>query len=54
MNKDREVVDIKKAEPLSLNLRTWKTYISKSPCKYVLETPFDLKIKIGDKLSWQL
>jgi len=52
LDKNKKVVDIKRAEPLSLNLRTWRTYIPKSPCKYVFETPFDLKIRIEDKLSW--
>jgi uncharacterized membrane protein (UPF0127 family) len=52
IDKDKIVVDIKEADPLSLNPKTWKTYIPKKPCKYILETPFDLKIKIGDKLSW--
>jgi uncharacterized membrane protein (UPF0127 family) len=54
MNKNKEVVDIKKAEPLSFNPETWRTYVPRKPCKYVLETPFDLKIKIDDKLDWQL
>jgi uncharacterized membrane protein (UPF0127 family) len=52
MNRDKEVVDIKRAEPLSLDFRTWKTYIPKTSCKYVLESPFDLKIRIGDMLNW--
>ena len=49
---DKVVIDTKEAEPLSLNPETWKTYLPTKPCKYILETPFDLKIKIGDKLSW--
>jgi uncharacterized membrane protein (UPF0127 family) len=46
------VIDVKEAIPLSLNPKTWKTYKPKKPCKYILETPYDFKIKIGDKLSW--
>jgi uncharacterized membrane protein (UPF0127 family) len=49
---DKVVIDIKEAEPLSLNPRTWKTYFPIKPCKYVLETPFDLKVKVGDKIDW--
>lgn len=49
---DKVVIDIKEAEPLSLNPGTWKTYIPKKPCKYILETPFDLKVKVEDKLDW--
>ena len=52
IDKNKVVIDIKEGKPLSLNLETWKTYSPKKPCKYVLETPFDLKIKIGDKLNW--
>lgn len=54
IDSNKRVIDIKEAEPLSLNLKTWKTYIPREPCKYVLETPFDLKIKIDDKIDWQL
>ena len=53
MNKNKEVVDIKRAEPLSLNPETWRTYIPRKPCKYVLEAPYDIKIKIGDELKWK-
>jgi len=52
IDKDNVVIDVKEAEPLSLNPKTWKTYFPIKPCKYVLETPFDLKIKVGDKLNW--
>ena len=52
IDKNKIVIDIKEAKPLSLNPETWKTYKPKKPCKYILETPFDLKIKIGDKLNW--
>jgi len=52
IDKRKKVIDIKEAKPLSLNPKTWKAYKPKKPCKYILETPFDLKIKIRDKLSW--
>ena len=46
INKNRIVIDIKEAEPLTLNPKTWKTYSPRETCKYILETPFNLKIKI--------
>ena len=52
IDKNKTVIDIKEAKPLSFNPETWKTYFPKKPCKYVLETSFELKIKIGDKLIW--
>ncbi|NIO44033.1 MAG: hypothetical protein GTN36_00565 [Candidatus Aenigmarchaeota archaeon] len=52
MDKNKIVIDIKEGEPLSLNPKTWKTYKPKKPCKYILETPFNLKMKIGDKLNF--
>jgi len=52
IDKNKEVVDIKEAMPLSTNPESWKTYVPNKPCKYVLETPFDFKIRIGDKIGW--
>lgn len=52
IDKDKIVIDVKGAEPLSLDPKTWKTYFPIKPCKYILETPFDLKIRVGDKLNW--
>jgi len=52
IDKDKVVIDVKEGKPLSLDIRTWKTYSPNKPCKYILETPFDLKIKIGEKLNW--
>lgn len=52
LNKSKEVVDVKRARPLSLNPGTWRTYSPEKPCKYVLETPFDVNVEIGDRLDW--
>lgn len=52
IDKNKTVTDIKEGKPLSLNSRTWKTYKPKKPCKYILETPFNLKIKIRERLNW--
>ena len=53
LNKDKEVVDIKQAIPMTINPRTWKFYAPKKAGKYVLETPFEHNIKIGDKLHFE-
>lgn len=53
IDSNKTVVDIKEAVPLSLHPKTWKTYRPKKPCRYILETPYNLKMKIGDKLAWK-
>lgn len=53
IDKNKKVIDIKEAKPLTLNFKSWKTYKSRKPCKYILETPFNFNIKIGDKLLWK-
>jgi len=52
IDKNKTVIDIKEGKPLSFNPKTLRIYKPKKPCKYILETPFNLKIKIGDKLRW--
>jgi uncharacterized membrane protein (UPF0127 family) len=52
IDKNKTVVDIKEGKPLTSDPKTWKTYSPSKPCKYILETPFDMKIKVGDKLDW--
>jgi len=52
IDKSKVVIDIKEGKPINSDPKTWKTYIPKKPCKYILETPFDLNIKVGDKLNW--
>ncbi len=52
IDKNKIVVDIKDAMPLSLNPRTWRTYAPRKPCRYILEVPFKAKIKIGDRIIW--
>jgi uncharacterized membrane protein (UPF0127 family) len=53
ISKDKTVIDIKKGVPITTDPKTWKVYTPKDPCMYILETPFNLKIKVGDKLGWQ-
>jgi len=52
IDKNKTVIDIKEGKPLTSDPKTWKTYSPREPCKYILETPFDMKIKIGDKLEF--
>jgi len=52
IDKNKIVIDIKEGKPITPNPDTWKTYSPSRPCKYILETPFDLKIRVGDKLNW--
>jgi len=52
IGKNKTVIDIKEGKPITSDTDTWKTFVPKKPCKYILETPFDLKIKIGDKITF--
>lgn len=52
IDKEKKVVDVKQAKPLSLDIRTLRTYAPSKKCKYILESPFSLKLKIGERLSW--
>ena len=49
LDKDFEVVDTQYAIPISINIKSWRTY-SCSRAKYCLETNKDVKVKIGDKI----
>ena len=53
IDKEKKVVDVKRGVPITTDPKTWKVYSPKEKCRYILETPFDIKIKIGDKLRWQ-
>ena len=50
----KRVIEVQEAMPLSLNPKTWKIYVPKKPCKYVLEIPADSKYKFGkgNRLKW--
>lgn len=52
IDKKKKVVDIKEGVPITSDPKTWKVYTPEEKCKYILETPFDLKVDVGDKLSW--
>ena len=42
LDKSKKVIEIKK------NFKPFRVYTSKTKAKYLLETPFDIKFKIGD------
>ncbi len=50
----KRIIDIQEAAPMNLNPKTWKIYVPKRKCKYVLETPLGSKYKFseGNKLKW--
>lgn len=52
IDKNKRVIDVQKAVPLSLNRNSWKIYRPKERCKFVLELGKDIskKFEIGDKL----
>jgi uncharacterized membrane protein (UPF0127 family) len=52
ISKDKRVVDVKNGTPISFNPKTWKIYEPKHDCKYVLETPLNIKVKVGSKVKW--
>ena len=53
IDKNKKVIDIKDAVPMTNEPKTWKVYRPKIPCKYILETPLKIKIKIGDKIKFK-
>ena len=52
LDKNKIIIDIKYAEPMTFNPKTWKIYNPKNPCKYILELTEKFNINIGDKLEW--
>ncbi|MEM2954550.1 MAG: DUF192 domain-containing protein [Candidatus Nanoarchaeia archaeon] len=53
MDFKKQVVDIKYAKPLGLNIKNWKVYKPKRACKFVLETPFKHDVKEGCILKFE-
>jgi uncharacterized protein len=52
IDKNKKVIDVLSGVPITADPSTWKTYTPKAKCKYILETPFRMSVKIGDRLSW--
>lgn len=51
IDSQQEVKDCVKAEPWTLDPRTWKLYRPERPVKYVLESFEDLDLQQGDKIQ---
>jgi len=51
MKSDGKIVDIQSAIPMGFSPKTWKIYTPKEVCKYVLESPFEHDVKVGDYLK---
>lgn len=49
---NREVLEVQRAEPWTLNPRTWKIYRPKKPYKYVLESSEFLEVSPRDKIDF--
>ncbi len=52
INEDKRIFEVQYAEPLTFDVRTWKIYKPKQPCRYVLEVSEKYKFAVGDKLDW--
>ncbi len=50
----KRIIEVQKAAPMNLNPKTWKVYVPRKKCKYVLEVPMDSRYKFAerDKLEW--
>ena len=53
LDNNKKVIDIKHAVPITDDPETWKVYRPKIDCKYILETPFKINVKIGDKVVFK-
>lgn len=54
LDEEKKVVDIQRAEPWTLNPRTWRLYRPKQDSKYLLESFDDLGIEEGESLEFDL
>jgi uncharacterized membrane protein (UPF0127 family) len=54
LDREKKVVDVKHAEPWTLNPRTWRVYRPSRDAKYLLETFEELDLEKGDQVDFQL
>lgn len=54
LDREREVVDVVKAEPWTLNPRTWRVYRPEWDSKFLLESFEDLELEEGDDVEFDL
>lgn len=50
LNSEKEVINIQKAEPWSINPRTWRLYSPEKPYRYLIESFEKLDIEEGEKV----
>ena len=51
LNREREVIEVQKAEPWSWNPKTWKLYSPDKKYNYLLESFEELNLKEGDSIE---
>lgn len=54
VDSEREVVESRKAEPVSLNPRTWRLHRPETPYKYLLESFEALELERGDEIDFEI
>lgn len=54
LNAEKEVVDVQRAEPWTLDPRTWRLYRPSEPVKYLLESTEFLELEEGDKPDFEI
>ncbi len=50
LNKEKQVIEVQKAEPWTSNPRTWKLYSPEKPYSYLLESFQELELEQGDSI----
>lgn len=50
LNAEKEVIDIQKAEPWSIDPRTWRLYSPERPYRYLIESFEELNVEEGEKI----
>lgn len=54
LDSDKNVIEIQKAEPWSLNPKTWKLYRPDKPYRYLLESFEKLELSKDDTLEFEI
>jgi uncharacterized membrane protein (UPF0127 family) len=54
LDEEKQVVDVCRAEPWTLNPRSWRLYRPKKDSKYLLESFEDLGLEEGDSVDFSL
>lgn len=54
IDSEKEIIEVQKANPWSLNPKTWNFYRSEKPYRYLLESFEQLNLVEGDKLEFEV